>query len=139
MRRQQAAANRRNLRSLIRPDISVSIRFGSVQLNHSRSVIRTPWSPQGGRLQCSNSVKFLTPAHSGSDGTTAPLLFGISGREIEVVSRVGRKETAPATGNRERHSTAQRLIAYGCAFRPDQVHNCPLRGTPPGSLTRAPG
>jgi len=34
---------------------------------------------------------------------------------------------------RERHSTAQGLVAYGCTFRPDQVHNCPLRGTPPAS------
>src|SRR5205823_2123605 len=112
------------------------VRVGTGQplaLGHSLSFV-----PTGRPIQCSNSVIFLTTARSGSDGTTAPLLFGISGGEIEGAGQAGRKETAPAPGNRERHSTAQRLIAYGCAFRPDQVHNCPLRGTPPGSLTRAP-
>ena len=29
--------------------------------------------------------------------------------------------------------TAQEVVAYGCTFRPDQVHNSPLRGTPPQS------
>src|SRR5437868_508507 len=30
-----------------------------------------------------------------------------------------------------------RSIAYGCTFRPDQVHNFPLRGNPHSSLPRA--
>jgi hypothetical protein len=34
-------------------------------------------------------------------------------------------------------SAAQGRIAYGCTFRPDQIHNFPLRGTPPSPLTRA--
>src|SRR6202043_4122932 len=31
-----------------------------------------------------------------------------------------------------------RSIAYGCTFRPDQIHNFPLRGTPPTSPMRHP-
>src|SRR5262245_55575655 len=34
-------------------------------------------------------------------------------------------------------STAQGVAVYGCTFRPDQVHNFPLRGSPPSPLTRA--
>ena len=33
--------------------------------------------------------------------------------------------------------TAQECVAYGCTFRPDQVHNYSLRGPPPSLLTRA--
>jgi len=46
-------------------------------------------------------------------------------------------EMEPAAGFKRGWSTAQGGVAYGCTFRPDQVHNFPLRGSPPDPLPRA--
>src|SRR5262249_48977127 len=44
-----------------------------------------------------------------------------------------------AAWRRERIFHCTRVHAYGCTFRPDQVHTSPLRGSPHGASTRPGG
>src|SRR5262249_55928203 len=55
-----------------------------------------------------------------------------------TVGRRWLKRGARAAATERGFPTAQGSVAYGCTFRPDQVHNFPLRGPPPSPVTRAP-
>src|SRR5438067_4289320 len=52
-------------------------------------------------------------------------------KKAHPVLRVGLSKNGARGQPRRGTPTAQGVVAYGCTFRPDQVHNSPLRGTPP--------
>jgi len=65
---------------------------------------------------------------------TFPIAHSRTGRRFPDLAQ---KKWSPRQVSKRGWSTAQGGVAYGCTFRPDQVHNFPLRGSPPSSLPRA--